>query len=418
MKPFRSERVEFEGSQGHRLSARLELPLGRVCGTAVFAHCFTCGKDIAAATRIARGLAREGLAVLRFDFTGLGHSDGEFANTDFSSNVEDLVRAADWLRGEHTAPVLFVGHSLGGAAVLSAAHRVPELRAIATIGAPADPEHVRHLFGDATSKILEQGEASVTLAGRPFKVRRDFLEDLEEQDQRERIRDLGRPLLVMHAPDDEIVGIDNAASIYRRARHPKSFVSLDGADHLLTRKEDADWVAGLLAAWVRRYLPKLEDAKDEPEGEVLVRSLPHAEWYLDGRIAGRFLQEIAAGEHELLADEPKSVGGDDRGPTPYDLLLAGLGACTSMTLGMYARRKKWALDRVTVELAHERIHAEDCAECEATEGRVERIVRRLEVEGDLDDEQRARLLEIADRCPVHRTLEGKPTIVTRFADSD
>ena len=414
MKPFRSEKVVFPGSQGHQLAARFEQPHGTLRGTAIFAHCFTCGKDIAAATRIARGLAREGLAVLRFDFTGLGHSAGEFANTDFSSNVEDLLYAADWLRRTQRAPSFLIGHSLGGAAVLAAARRIPELRAVATIGAPADPDHVRKLLATAEDEIRTQGEAYVEIAARRFKLRRDFFEDLASQAQDRHIEELGLPLLIMHAPEDRIVSIDNAASIYRHAKHPKSFVALDGADHLLTSQQDADWAAGILAAWSRKYLAALpeQSSATEHEQRVHVRSLPAAEWYLDGRIRGKFLQEVTAGEHEIFSDEPRDLGGDDRGLTPYELLLAGLGSCTSMTLGMYARRKNWPLERVEVELEHEKLHAKDCQECEESEGRVDRILRKIRIEGPLDEDQRARLLEIADRCPVHRTLLGKLKIVT------
>ncbi|HMQ21205.1 MAG TPA: alpha/beta fold hydrolase [Planctomycetota bacterium] len=414
MSVFRSERVAFEGARGQSLAARLEVPLGTVRATAIFAHCFTCGKDIAAAARISRGLAAEGIQVLRFDFTGLGHSEGEFGNTNFTSNVDDLVAAAQWLRAEHMAPSLLIGHSLGGSAVLAAAHHIRDLRAVCTIGAPVEPDHVGRLFRQLEGDAPSQSEVEVDIAGRSFRMRRDFLDDIAEHSDevaRERIRDLGLPLLILHAPEDEIVSIEHAAHIYRRARHPKSFISLAGADHLLTKPADAAWVASLVAAWVQRVLPEQEAIEPAPHGKVTVSSLPSGEWYFDGRVGGRFLQHVEAGAHRFVADEPRDVGGDDRGPTPYDLLLAGLGTCTSMTLHMYARRKKWPLETVRVEVEHERVHAEDCEDCEKG-ARVERIVRRIRLEGELDDAQRARLLEIADRCPVHRTLESHPKIVT------
>ncbi|MCB9880505.1 MAG: alpha/beta fold hydrolase [Planctomycetes bacterium] len=430
MRVLRSERLEFEGAGGQLLAARLEVPIGPSVGTAVFAHCFTCGKDIAAATRISRGLAAEGITVLRFDFTGIGNSEGDFANTDFTSNVEDLVAAARHLEGIHSPPALLVGHSLGGSAVLAAAHRIPGVRAVCTIGSPVEPDHVGRLFRHVENDLQAKGEVEVDIAGRSFRIKNDFLDDIAEHSDEtasERIRDLGVPLLIFHSPEDTVVSIDHAARIYRRARHPKSFVSLAGADHLLTDPADAAWVADMLAAWVRRVLPsetKHGDAQpSEPHGGVTVRSLPSGEWYVQGepqsrsRVRAQFLQEVTAGRHRLLADEPENFGGDDRGPTPYDLLLAGLGACTSMTLHMYARRKKWPLERVSVDLSHERVHAKDCADCERGaeyEARIERITRRLRIEGPLDAEQRARLLEIADRCPVHRTLEGVPEIVTEL----
>ncbi|MCA8970461.1 MAG: alpha/beta fold hydrolase [Planctomycetes bacterium] len=438
MRALRSERLEFEGADGKVLAARLEVPIGPSAGTAVFAHCFTCGKDIAAATRISRGLAAEGITVLRFDFTGLGNSEGDFANTDFTSNVDDLVAAARHLAGIHTPPALLVGHSLGGSAVLAAAHRIPGVRAVCTIGSPVEPDHVGRLFRHVEGDLQAKGEVAVDIAGRSFRIKQDFLDDIAEHSDEtaaERIRDLGVPLLIFHSPEDAVVSIDHAARIYRRARHPKSFVSLAGADHLLTDPADAAWVADMLAAWVRRVLP-IESEHGEKHGGahggVTVQSLPSGEWYVQAesqsaqvrsRVRAQFLQEVTAGRHRFLADEPESFGGDDRGPTPYDLLLAGLGACTSMTLHMYARRKKWPLERVAVDLSHERVHAKDCEDCErgAENGaepengaKVERITRRLRIEGPLDADQRARLLEIADRCPVHRTLEGVPEIVTEL----
>ncbi|MEM7171792.1 MAG: alpha/beta fold hydrolase [Pseudomonadota bacterium] len=403
-----SQKLEFTGSQGEKLAARLDLPSqGKPRAYALFAHCFTCTKDIFAAARIAGELADQGIAVLRFDFTGLGHSDGEFANTTFSSNVEDLVRAADYMRETLEAPKILVGHSLGGAAVLAAAGRVPEVVAVATIGAPADPAHVGHLFQDARPEIEARGEAEVLLAGRPFRVRKTFLEDIENKKLEAAIGSFQKALIVFHAPRDETVGIENAGQIFAAAKHPKSFVSLDDADHLLTRRSDAIYVAQVLAAWATRFLaplPKAAPTLKAATGAVVVQESGE----------GTFTQRIAAGSHHLRADEPTSYGGLDSGPTPYDLLLAGLGACTSMTIRMYANHKKLPLDQVTVHLQHQKIHAQDCAECETKAGKIDHIVRQVELKGDLSEEQRDRILEIADKCPVHRTLENEVKISTEL----
>lgn len=406
---FRGERVNFVGSDGSRLAARLDRPAGRPRAHALFAHCFTCSKEIFAASRIAGALAERGIAVLRFDFTGLGASEGEFANTNFSSNVEDLVRAAEHMRGEGMAPALLVGHSLGGAAVLAAAGRIPEVRAVATINAPADPAHLAHLLGESEAEIDAKGEATVTLAGRSFTIRKQFLDDIRAQSLAESIGALRRALLVFHAPRDAQVGIENASAIFAAAKHPKSFVSLDDADHLLSRREDAVYVAEVLAAWAGRYLPSLAEIAHPAAapGEVVVAEAGD----------GRFAQLVVTGPHMLRADEPESVGGDDSGPGPYDLLLAALGACTSMTLRMYAERKGLALERVSVRLRHSKIHAADCAECETREGKVDRIERWLTIEGDnLAPAERQRLREIADMCPVHRTLHSEIRIETALEE--
>ncbi len=403
-----TERLEFTGSQGEPLAARLDRPLGTTRATAVFAHCFTCSKDVAAASRISRALAELGIAVLRFDFTGLGHSGGEFANTDFSSNVADLVKAADYLREHEQAPSLLVGHSLGGAAVLAAAAQVPEAKGVVTIGAPADPEHVTALFSEGARQAIERdGEAEVSLAGRAFRIRKQLLDDLEAQRLEPAIAALGRPLLVLHAPEDDVVEIDQAHRIFEAASYPKSLVSLDGADHLLTRHEDASWVAQLISVWADRVLPP-RPSSDGPEVE-------HGVVWVRETLDAKFANEIQAGPHALHAGEPASMGGDDSGPTPYDLLLSGLGACTSMTLRMYAERKQWPLERVTVTLTHDKIHASDCGDCETKDGKLDRIARIVRIEGDaLDDAQRAKLLEIADKCPVHRTLHGEVLVETRL----
>ncbi len=401
----KSEKVTFTGAGGDTLAARLDLPRGRPRAYALLAHCFTCNKDIFAAARIAGALAAQGIAVLRFDFTGLGASEGDFANTNFSSNVADLICAADYLREAHEAPKLLIGHSLGGAAVLTAAARVPEAAAVATIGAPADPAHVVAHFTEARPEIEAAGEAEVLLVGRPFRIKKQFLEDIEQHKLETAIAGLRKALMVFHAPRDATVGIDNASRIFLAAKHPKSFVSLDDADHLLSRKKDAIYVADVLAAWAERYLGagQAAPAVSAAEGQVVVEETGE----------GKFAQRIAAGPHQLRADEPESYGGLDSGPSPYDLLLAGLGACTSMTLRLYAERKGLALEKTRVTLSHDKIHAEDCRTCETQTGKIDRIQRTIEVSGQLSAEERQRLLEIADKCPVHRTLESEILIETK-----
>lgn len=404
--PFKSAKVEFAGSQGARLAARLDLPAVPPTAFCLFAHCFTCSKDTRASTHISSALAERGFAVLRFDFTGLGGSDGDFANTNFSSNVADLVAAAEFLRTEYRAPELVVGHSLGGSATLVAAPQIPEVQAVVTIGSPFDPGHVlERIRGRA--EIERSGEAEVDIGGRPFRIRKQFLDDLSGQRLAGIVAGLRKALLVMHSPRDTIVDIENAARIFATAKHPKSFVSLDPADHLLTRRDDATYAGHLLAAWAARHI--VASGPKPPEavaGKVVVRETHE----------GKFTQLIAAGRHVVRADEPESAGGLDTGFTPYDLLLAALGACTSMTLRMYAERRNLPLDRVTVELQHDKIHAQDSSECESTDGRLDRLERIVRLEGDLDDAQRAKLLEIAAKCPVHRTLHGKITVPTRLAD--
>ncbi len=400
------ERVWFQGSAGDRLDARLDLPAGEPTAFALFAHCFTCSKEIPAATHIARGLVDQGIAVLRVDFTGLGASEGDFANTNFSSNVEDVVRAAGMLRDRYAAPKVLVGHSLGGAAVLAAAAQIPEAVAVVTIGAPFDAAHLTSLLPvDAVSALDRFGEARVEIGGRSFPIRRQLLEDVNAQNLTEAIRGLNRALLVFHAPHDELVDIDNARRIFAVAKQPKSFVSLDGADHLLTRRADAIFVAQMLGAWVSRYLSgrTVLERATSPAGTVVLTDAPN----------GKIAETIRAGHHTFIADEPAEIG-DDTGPTPYDLLLASLGACTAMTLRLYAARKAWPLERVSVQLKHERVHAADARDCESGRGMIAHIEIALDLEGPLTDEQQHRLLEIAERCPVHRTLLGKIQIDTRL----
>jgi uncharacterized OsmC-like protein/alpha/beta superfamily hydrolase len=404
-----TERFQFEGVGGHQLAASLDLPTETPIAYALFAHCFTCGKDSLAARRIAAALAAKGIAVLRFDFTGLGSSEGEFANANFSSNVTDLVRAADHLRNTRKAPAILIGHSLGGAAILAAASRIPDAKAVVTIAAPSAPAHVTGLFKDEIEDVRKLGEIEVSLAGRPFKITRQFIDDIAEHDLMAKISKMRKALLVMHAPADDTVGIDNATRIFTSARHPKSFVSLAGADHLLSKKVDAIYVADVIAAWAIHYIDPL------PEQATDTALAPRQVVVQESR-ASKFQQAVSIGPHRMLADEPVSAGGEDTGPGPYDFLLAGLGACTSMTMRLYADRKALPLDRVTVTLKHSKIHAQDCAECETKEGLLDQIDRVIAMDGTLDAEQRKKLMEIADKCPVHRTLHSEIRIVTRPAD--
>jgi len=404
-----TERFQFEGAGGHQLAAALDLPDGAPRAYALFAHCFSCGKDSHASRRIAMALAAQGIAVLRFDFTGLGSSEGDFANTTFSSNVADLVRAATHLRETRAAPALLIGHSLGGAAVLAAAAEIPEAKAVVTIAAPSDPSHITGQFKDRVADIRADGTAEVSLAGRSFRISSALLDDVAEIRLVDKITHLHKALLIMHSPTDETVGIDNATRIFVAARHPKSFISLDHADHLVSDRTDAGYVAGVIAAWASRYVdaaaPQPAASTTAPR-EVVVRETR----------AGKFQQTVAIGPHHLIADEPLAAGGDDTGPGPYDFLLAGLGACTSMTMRLYAERKGLPLDRVTVALRHSKVYAEDSAECETKPGMIDQMERVIAMDGALDEGQRAKLMEIADKCPVHRTLTSKVRILTRPAD--
>ena len=394
------ERVEFEGAFGDRLMGRLERPSGEARAFVLFAHCFTCSKDLRGLRSLSRALVAEGFALLRFDFTGLGESEGEFADSNFSSNLDDLVAAADYLRRDHRAPAVLVGHSLGGAAVLAAAGRIPEVRAVATIGAPSDTRHLSATLLAGAPELRGAAEAEVTLAGRPFTIKRQLLDDLDQHRLTEAVSSLRRPLLIFHSPLDEVVDVDHAKRIYLAAKHPKSFVSLDRADHLLMADPlDAEYVGRMTACWASRVLGQSPALHAEHAEE----SLPHGRVVVSGGASG-FATVVQAAGHLLPADEPQEVGGTDTGPAPYEYLLASLGACKVMTLRMYADRKRWPLEGTRIELQHSRIHAKDCEECESEEGMISRIDVSVELLGPLDGEQRDRLLEISERCPVHRTL--------------
>ncbi|MBO6526699.1 bifunctional alpha/beta hydrolase/OsmC family protein [Erythrobacter sp.] len=395
-----TKKITIATDAGHTLEGSLELPTGLVRGAALFAHCFTCTKQSRAAVSVSRALAKEGIACLRFDFTGLGGSEGEFGRAGFATDVADLVAAAEELLDRFAQPILLVGHSLGGAAVLAAADDLgfDKVAAIATIGAPSDVPHVLQRIDGDLEAIRKEGEGEVTIGGRDFALSRDFLEKVENTDLLEEVARLKRPLLFLHSPTDDVVGIENASALFRAAKHPKSFVSLEGADHLLLNDADAHFAASVIASWAGRYIPMSEDWP-MPEDGVVVKT---------GH--GKFGTEVHTRTHRFVADEPTSYGGDDTGPTPYDLLNAALGTCTAMTMKMYADKKGWPLEGVTVEVIHERNHKDECDHVEAMEeGRqMQALNRKIELHGDdLDEDQRRRIIEIADKCPVHRTLEGE-----------
>ncbi|MEO0339098.1 MAG: alpha/beta fold hydrolase [Bacteroidota bacterium] len=401
---MQSKKIQFTNQAGETLSARLDLPVNQHPHTYVlFAHCFTCNKNLTAVRNISRALTIEGFAVFRFDFTGLGESEGEFADTNFSSNVQDLIEAAEMLAQEYKAPAILVGHSLGGTAVIKAAAALDFVQAVVTIGSPFSPTHVSHLFAEEIDTIKEEGLAEVNIGGRPFTVKKQFLEDIKEKTLANTLRNLRKPLLIMHSPQDRTVEIENAAKIYDAAFHPKSFVTLDGADHLLTNKADSLYAGDMIASWAKRYIDLPEKEKLKVEKDVAIRLGNEG-----------YTTDIMVGKHGLTADEPIEVGGNEFGPTPYDLVSAGLGACTAMTLQMYARRKKWDLQEVNVQLSHSKDYVDDQSRLEEAKSKIDHFERTIQLEGNLDDEQKARLLEIADRCPVHRTLHSDIKVSTRL----
>ena len=397
-------KVEFP-SQGQNLAGLLETPDQAVRAYVLFAHCFTCGKDIAAASRISRFLVQHGFAVFRFDFTGLGNSDGDFANTNFSSNTEDLLAAARFLEEHYQAPQLLIGHSLGGAAVLAMAAQLPEVKAVVTIGTPFEASHVVHNFNAHLDTIETDGQAKVILGAREFTIKKQFLDDLRGQTT-EHIQRLNKALLVMHSPIDVTVDISDAEKIYKAAKHPKSFVSLDTADHLLSKSIDSEYVAQTISGWASRYIPVPKVSRRTlATGHVLVAELDH-----------KFQQEVFTDHHHWFADEPTKVGGQNAGPDPYEHLLAALGTCTAMTIRLYANHKKIPLEHVEVSLSHERNYLEDAGKAAEQNPQIEALIRKVQLIGPLSDSEKARLMEIADRCPVHRTLHNNPHVVTTLVD--
>ena len=399
------EKIQFKNKEGQQLVGRLEMPVDRhPHNFALFAHCFTCTKNLIAVKNISKALTNNGFGVLRFDFTGLGESEGDFADTNFSGNVQDLVAAANYLNEHYQAPSLLIGHSLGGAAVIFAAKELAFVKAIATIGAPSNPVHVKHLFKSGLEEIKTTGEAIVNLSGRDFKIKKQFLDDLDTKSLPETVKSLRRPLLIMHSPQDTTVEIKNAEEIYVAAHHPKSFVSLDGADHLLFNKRDSQYVGEVVSGWAKRYLEITNKvSKDLKSKHQVVARLDSA----DG-----FTTQMKVGDHYILGDEPESFGGNNFGPSPYEYVSAGLSACTVMTLQMYAKRKGWPLERVEVHTSYSKTHAEDCAACESTSSKIDTFHRELKLTGDLDQKQRERLVQIADKCPVHKTLHSETQVIT------
>jgi uncharacterized OsmC-like protein/esterase/lipase len=403
---MKSKKINFTNADGQKLSATLDWPADeQPHNYAIFAHCFTCGKNLNAVRNISRTLAAKGFAVLSFDFTGLGQSEGEFAETNFSANISDLIAAANFLKEFYKAPSLLIGHSLGGAAVIKAAASIDSVKAIVTIGAPAEAIHVKNLLKDKEEEILKKGEAEVDLGGRPFTIKKQFIDDLEKQSVTQVLVDLRKSILILHSPQDKIVDIDNAAELYLAAHHPKSFVSLDGADHLLSEKADSVYVGDVIASWAGRYL--------NIASEVIVDT-EHQTVAVVGDKASGYTTLVKAGKHFLTADEPEDVGGSDLGPSPYELLSSALATCTAMTLRMYANRKDLQIEQIKVHVDYSRKHCDDCGDAENPGARIDHFERLIEVSGELDEQQLKRLLEIADKCPVHKTLEGKIKIETKY----
>ena len=400
------QKVIFENKEGQSLVGRLELPANQhPHNFAIFAHCFTCNKNLAAVRNIGKALTSNGFGVLRFDFTGLGESEGDFGDTNFSGNVEDLIAAADYLNDNYSAPTLLIGHSLGGAAAIYAAARVNSIKAVATIGAPSSPKHVQRLLRSSVDEIKKNGKAIVNLSGRDFTIKKQFLDDLERKTLSETAKNLRKPILIMHSPQDNTVSIKNAEEIYRAAHHPKSFISLDGADHLLMDKKDSIYAGEVISGWAKRYLDITAPEELPKTKHQVVASLD----FEDG-----FTTAMKVGNHYMTADEPTSYGGNDFGPSPYELVSAGLSACTAMTLQMYTKRKGWRIENVEVHTSYNKTHALDCEDCESSNTKIDTFHREIKITGDFDDKQLERLLQIADKCPVHKTLHSDTQILTKL----
>ena len=404
---MKNTKLDIINNKGHKLQAYLELPANQKPNYyAIFAHCFSCTSTLSAVKNISRALTNHGFGVVRFDFTGLGRSEGEFAESHFSGNVDDLLAVDAFMKINYEAPGLLVGHSLGGAAVIVAASKLENIKAVATIGAPASVSHVTHLFSHDIKEIKEKGEVEVNIGGRPFRINEEFVNDFSKTDLSVIIKELRKPLLVLHSPFDKIVGIENAHKIYHDAMHPKSFVSLDDADHLLSQSKDSLYAGNMIGTWVKRYFEPIDNKMISTKGEQLVAHLNLME--------DNFTTSIQTSKHTLIADEPESVGGDDFGPSPYDFLSAGLAACTVMTLRLYAERKKWDLQEVYAYISYSKKHSDDLNIDVDSPTRFDHLSKRLKFVGDLDDKQKQRLKEIASKCPVHRTLQSQIIIETEL----
>jgi len=399
--------VKFKNSDSRELKGVLELPTNaKPANFILFAHCFTCNKNFHAPSNISKNLASKGYGVLRFDFTGLGDSEGDFEDTNFSSNVEDLVAAADFLKKEYKAPAMIIGHSLGGAAALFASKKLDSVKCMVTINAPSNLSHVQKHFESSSEEIQNKGFANVKIGGRSFKIKKQFIDDLKKNQDASALKEIRKSLLVMHSPQDEIVSISHAEELYKSAWHPKSFVSIDGANHMLSTKTDSEYVGTVISAWASKYIKEPNAPELKTDHEVMANL---------GSTG--FTTQIIAGNHHLVADEPIRVGGSDLGPNPYELVSGGLAACTSMTIQMYARRKKWKIDNVETHVSYSKKHASDCENCENDMAKIDSFEREISIKGDLDEKQLKRLMEIADKCPVHKTLSSKAQITTKLIES-
>ncbi|GAB5539551.1 MAG: bifunctional alpha/beta hydrolase/OsmC family protein [Salibacteraceae bacterium] len=403
---MKSEKLSISNKSGTALHAVLELPPNQhPTHYAMFAHCFTCSSNLNAVRNVSRSLANQGFGVVRFDFTGLGKSEGAFADSHFSGNVSDLICVAEHIKQHYSAPKLIVGHSLGGAASIVAASKLDYIEAVATIAAPSSVQHTKKHFSHGIEELSEKGAIEVNIGGRPFKIDSEFVKDFDNTDLLKVVKELRKPILIMHAPFDKTVAIQSAQELYTSSMHPKSFISLDGADHLLTEKRDSEYVGDVIGSWVKRYFPPVEAQRLSTEGEQLVGRL--------NLVEDNFTTSIQTNKHSIVADEPEEVGGDDFGPAPYELLGASLIACTAMTIKLYAERKEWPLTEVEVFVSHSKKHRDDA---DSGSAKLDHLQKKLRFHGDLSDDQRERLKEIASKCPVHRTLLTEVVIETELLD--